>query len=289
MTHGVDLAEHELLELVVERQDTGTGNTSEDVGSGTLEERLDTLLGDDLRTGVDHRLVVNGTTRGHHHSSSDSVERVGSETGTGGDTPSEEERGEEVALERTNKDNGLDRVVETEVETSVDNDTNNGRDETSVETGNTVRGESLSVDVDEAVELSGSSLGGGLVVVGKTSSGVVERVDEEERRGTGGTTGSNVSGEPLPVALRLLEAEQGLEVVLEGKVKSLGGEVSDDVGGVSSPEGGKTLLGVDSREAVTNTLVRGSKTTLLDPSRQQWVASSQSGRLTSHPGSGPRA
>jgi len=187
-THGVDLAEHELLELVVKRQDTGTGNTSEDVGSGTLEERLDTLLGDDLRSSVDHRLVVDGTTRGHHHSSSDSVKRVGSETGTGGDTPTKEERGEEVALKRTNKDNGLDRVVETEVETSVDNDTNNGRDETSVKTGNTVGGEGLSVDVDETVELSGSTLGGRLVVVGKTGSGVIERVDEEERRGTGGTT-----------------------------------------------------------------------------------------------------
>ena len=131
---------------------------------------------------------MDGTTRSHHHSSSDSVERVGSETGTGGNTPSEEERGKEVTLKRTNENNGLDRVVETEVETSVDNDTNNGRDETSVETGNTVGGEGLSVDVNETVELSGSSLGGGLVVVGETGSGVVERVDEEERRGTSGTT-----------------------------------------------------------------------------------------------------
>lgn len=54
------LAEHEELGLVVDGQDTGTGNTTKDVGSGTLEERLDTLLGDDLATSVDGRLVLDG-------------------------------------------------------------------------------------------------------------------------------------------------------------------------------------------------------------------------------------
>jgi hypothetical protein len=54
------LSEHEELGLVVDGQDTGTGNTTENVGSGTLEERLDTLLGDDLATSVDGRLVLDG-------------------------------------------------------------------------------------------------------------------------------------------------------------------------------------------------------------------------------------
>jgi hypothetical protein len=110
-TYGVDLAEHELLHLVVEGQDTGTGNTSKDVGTGSLEERLGTLLGNDLGSSVEHGLVVDGSTGGHHHSSSDSVERVRSETGTGGDTPTEEERGHEGSLKRTNKDDGLNGVV----------------------------------------------------------------------------------------------------------------------------------------------------------------------------------
>lgn len=145
-------------------------------------------------------------------------------------------------------------LTETEVETSVDNDTNNGRDETSVKTGNTVRSEGLLVNIYQTVELSGTTLGSRLVVVGQSSSGVVERVDEEEGRSTSGTTlsglagekcwkiekkytyGSDVSGEPLPVTLVLLETEQGLEVVLEGEVQGLGGEVSDDVGGVTSPQ-----------------------------------------------------
>lgn len=174
-------------------------------------------------------------------------------------------------------------LTETEVETSVDNDTDDRGDETSVKTGDTVGSEGLLVDIDQTVELTRTTLLGGLVVVGETGTGVVERVDEEKRRSTSGTTlnpllaltplnegktyGSDVTGEPLPVTLRLLEAEHGLEVVLEGEVKSLSREVSDDVGGVTSPERGKTLVLVGPGEAVADTLVRGSKTALLDPGR----------------------
>ena len=50
----------------------------------------------------------------------------------------------------------------------------------------------------------------------------------------------------------------------EGKVQGLGGEVTDDVGGVSSPEGEETLVLVGTCEAVGNTLVRTGETTLLD-------------------------
>ena len=99
-------------------------------------------------------------------------------------------------------------VVDTEVETTVDNDTNDRGDETTVKTSNTVGREGLAVDVDQAVELTGSSTLGGLVVVGETGTGVVEGVDEKEGRGTSSTTGCYVTGEPPPVAVILLEAEQ---------------------------------------------------------------------------------
>ena len=164
---------------------------------------------------------MDGRTRGHHHATTDGVKRVRGETGTGGDGPSEGERGGEVALEGADEDNRLDRVVETEVETTVDDDADDRGEEATVETGNAVRSERLLVDVDEAVELTSATSLGRLVVVSETGTGVVERVDEEERRGSGGSTGSDVSGKPLPVALVLLEAEQGLEVVLEGEVKGL--------------------------------------------------------------------
>src|SRR5690348_7241199 len=87
------LAEHEDLELVIDGQDTSTGNTTENVGTGTLEERLDTLLGNDLLESIKGRLVLDGLTGGHHHATADSVKRVRGDTGTGGDAPAESERG----------------------------------------------------------------------------------------------------------------------------------------------------------------------------------------------------
>ena len=71
-------------------------------------------------------------------------------------------------------------VVDTEVETTVDDDTNNGGDEATIETSNTIRGKGLPVDIDETVELTSSSTLSRLGVVGKTGTGVIEGVDEEQ-------------------------------------------------------------------------------------------------------------
>jgi len=53
----VGLAEHEELGLVVDGEHTSTGNTTEDVSTGTLEERLDTLSGDDLPGSIESTIV----------------------------------------------------------------------------------------------------------------------------------------------------------------------------------------------------------------------------------------
>lgn len=128
--------------------------------------------------------VITYLTRSHHHTTTDGVQRVRGNTGTGGDSPAEQERSEEVTLERTNQDDGLDGVVHAEVQTTVDDDTEDGGTETTVETGNTVGGDGLAVDIDETVELTVTTTLGRLGVVGQTSTGVVERVDEEEGSGT---------------------------------------------------------------------------------------------------------
>lgn len=127
---------------------------------------------------------MSGGTRSHHHATTDGVKRVRGDTGTSGDAPAEEEGGEEVALQGTDEHDGLDRVVHAEVETTVDDDTGDGGHEATVQTGNTVGGEGLAVDVDEAVELALTTRLGVLGIVGKTSTGEVEGVDEEERSGT---------------------------------------------------------------------------------------------------------
>ena len=178
------LAEHQNLELVIDGQHTSTSDTTEDVGTGTLEERLNALLGDDLLEGVERALVLDGLTRGHHHSSTDSVKRVRGDTGTGGDAPTEKEGGKEVVGEGTDQENGLDGVVHAEVQTTVDDNTKDGRTETTVQTSNTIRSQSLAVDINETVELTLTTLLGRLGVVGKTGTGVVEGVDEEQRSGT---------------------------------------------------------------------------------------------------------
>lgn len=54
----------------------------------------------------------------------------------------------------------------------------------------------------------------------------------------------------------------------EGEVEGLGGEVTNDVGGVTTPEREKTLVGVGTTEAVHNTLVWCGETTLLDLERK---------------------
>ena len=53
----------------------------------------------------------------------------------------------------------------------------------------------------------------------------------------------------------------------EGKVQGLCGEVPDDVGGVTSPEGDETLVTVGTRKAVRDALVRLSETALLNLQR----------------------
>lgn len=277
------LAEKEHLGLVVDGQDTSTGNTTEDVSTGTLEEGLDTLLGDDLAGSIHGGGVLDGLTGGHHHAAANGVKRVRGNTGTGGDGPAEQEGGEERALKRTDKENGLDGIVHAEVETTVDDNSENGGTEATVETGNTVSGEGLAVDIDETVELALTGTLGGLGVVGKTGTGVVQRVDEEEGSGTGSleiwlagsqvrsffrdtyTTGGKVTHHPLGVSITvLLVGEHGLVGIAESEVQGLGGEVTDDVGSVTTPHGGNTLSGGGTAEAVSNAVVLAVETTGLE-------------------------
>lgn len=125
----------------------------------------------------------------HHHTTTDGVERVRSDTGTSGDSPSEQEGGKEVTLEVAGEDNRLEGVVHAEVQTTVDDYAKNGGHETTVKTSNTVGSEGLLVNIYETVELTVTSTLGRLGVVGKTGTGVVEGVDEQEGSGTSGLFG----------------------------------------------------------------------------------------------------
>ena len=63
--------EVELLECVEPGQDTGAGDTSEDVGAGALHHRHEALVLHNLHGAVDGALVLDSGSRGHHHTTPD--------------------------------------------------------------------------------------------------------------------------------------------------------------------------------------------------------------------------
>ena len=75
------------------------------------------------------------------------------------------------------------------------------------------------------------------------------------RTGAGGGPGRDVGGQ-LFVRLGVLR-EGALDAILEGEVERLGGEVADDVGHVTAPEGAEALLRGDAGEAVDDAGVAG--------------------------------
>ena len=75
----------ESLELVKSSQHTSTSNTPEDVSSSTFHQRHESLRLDDLDSTVHGSLVLDGLTRGHHHTPTDGVNGVGDQPRSDGD------------------------------------------------------------------------------------------------------------------------------------------------------------------------------------------------------------
>ena len=200
-------------------------------------------------------------TRSHHHTRTNSVKRVRGETNSRSDGPAKEERGKEVALESTGEDKGLDEVHYAEPESTVDNNTNDGGQKATVETSNTVRGEGLLKDVHEALVLTLATIGV-LNIVGKTDTGVVERVEKEEFGGTSGSTRGKITDHPPPVTITLLlKGENRFVGIAESKLQGLSWEVTNNIRGVTAPEGGGTLLSDDPLEALVDAGVGLGETT----------------------------
>jgi len=241
-------------------QDTSASNTSENVGTSTLHHGHETFVFQNLGGAIDGTVVLDSTAGGHHHSSSNGVNWVGSKTRNNGNRPTEEER--EEGRSGVSDEEWFEGVVKTEVKTSVDEDTDAGDDETSVETSNTVGSKSLLVDIDETVVLSFTVFTFG--VVGKSGSGEVQRVDNSQTQGTSKTTRGDVSGKFLPLWGGFWGGKSGLDGVFEGKVQSLGWEVSEDVSQVTPPEWGNTFGGQSSLGAIEDARVWLVESTLLD-------------------------
>lgn len=153
-----------------------------------------------------------------------------------------------VSILGIREEDHLTSIEHTEVRGAVGNDSDDGDSKASVETCGTVLGENLLEAVDETAELT---LATGADVSSEAGSGEIKRVHETEGSSTGGTTGRAVTDEELEcLGLGVVRVEDLLVLILAGEVEGLGGEIPNDVGGVSSPEGGEALLLDDSLEAI---------------------------------------
>jgi len=248
------------LELVKSSEHTGTSNTSEDVGTSTLHQGHETFILANSGEAVNGALVLDTTSGGHHHAPPDSVNGVGHESRSDSHSPAEKE-GQAKAAVISDKD-WLQGVKQTKVHATVDEDTNGRDGEASVQALDTVRLEGLGIDINKSIELALTSLA--LGIIGQPGSGIVKRVHKQKRHGSSKATAGNVGGK-LPLRTSILGGgKHCLDAILEGKVKSLGGEVSEHVGQVSSPERVDTLSLQYSASTVNNTLIRLVKSALLD-------------------------
>merc|ERR1712184_140361 len=221
-------------------EDTSASNTTEDVGTSTLHHAHEALVLHDLHGAVDGALVLDSTTRGHHHPPPDCVNGVGHQASGNGHSPAKDEGGSHRGVLSSDQER-LQGIKESEVHATVDEDTDSGDGEASVQALDTIRLQSLDVDIDQSVELALTTLA--LGIVGQPGPGKVKGIHKQEGHGSSGTTGGNVGGQLGGVGGILGGGEQGLNGVLEGKVKSLSGEVTQHVGEVSSPERNDTFGG----------------------------------------------
>ena len=249
-----------VLGLAVEDKDHGGTSTTEDVGTGTLEEGGDAFLGADLGEAVGGSLVdavLDFLLGLHLQSTAHGIEGVGDETGhddgelSAGPLGGNADDGDFLGV-GVQADEG---VVKTELHTTVRDDTGD-RDAEAVVQGEHALGSggSLLEAVAKALEglLAGADIGG------ETGTGVVQRVDDAQGAGTGETARGEVDAEELPeLLLGGVLGEAALDGVLEGKVEGLRGEVAKAVGEVTTPESGDALLGGDTREAVHDASVPG--------------------------------
>ena len=250
----------ELLEGIEAGEDTSAGNSSEDVGTGSLHQGHEALVLHDLREAVDGSLVLDGGSGGHHHTTTNGVDGVGHQARSNGDTVTQAEGQKKSSV--GSEEDGLEGIVKTEIHSTVDENADARNDESSVESLDTVGLEGLTVDVDETVVLTFASLA--LGVVGQTGTGVIERIDEREGERSREAAGQDVGTELLGVGRIFRDVEHRLDLILEREVESLRREVTQAIGQISSPQGIDALARDGPRGAVDDAFVRLVETALTD-------------------------
>jgi len=188
----VSVAPLEVVDLAVieSDQDKSAAEAAENVGASSLEESLGTLVGQNLAEAVDGSGVLAGVaSRGHHHTTTDGIQRVGDEAGNDGDSVSNGELGVEVGA----LNEGLGSVVQSEVGSTVEDDSDAGDNESVVHTSTAPSG--LLGGLHDAVEASGElAVLARADIDGEAGTGEVKRVDDDEGGGSSKTSGGKDSG-----------------------------------------------------------------------------------------------
>merc|ERR1712183_1091567 len=151
----------QFLELIKSSQHTSTSNTSKNVGTGSFHHGHEPFVLQNLDTTVNGAFVLNSTTRGHHHSSSDGVNGIGHKSSSNSNTPAKKEGQANICT--VTKEDGLESVKHAKVHATVDEDTNSRDGETSVQALDTIRFECLHIDINETVELALTTLTLGII------------------------------------------------------------------------------------------------------------------------------
>mmetsp|Transcript_6293 Transcript_6293/g.13690 ORF Transcript_6293/g.13690 Transcript_6293/m.13690 type:complete len:330 (-) Transcript_6293:364-1353(-) len=251
-------------DLRVKHKHHGSSNSTESIGTSTLEESRSSLILHNLSEAISSALVhplrlwllglhLKTTTHGIEWvgcvSSQDGRSLRTSEFGTGTD----EVVGVLLVGVKTREG-----VEETEIDSTVRNDSNNRHSNTIVQTTNTTGGHSLLQAVKKSIELTLS----GSNIRCKTRTGVIEGVDDTEGSGSSKSTRSHVDSEEFgELSVLVCLREHSLNTILEGEVECLGREVPDDVCQVTTPESTNTLLLSNTGKAVSNSSVTGDLST----------------------------
>jgi len=243
--------------LVVHDENDGTSETTEDIREAALEESGNaSFVFHDLASAVDRSTVQSSRAlaRLHHHSTSDSIDRVCDDSSKSLNSETNTEREHNVGFFGIVESHRFYCVIKTEEASSVDDNSDNGDGESLVEASNTVSFVDLSHAVTNTVELSlRSALSD---ISAESSSRKIKRIDKSHRRGTSGSTSCQHTSEKLPkVGFLVVSDKELLVFFFEGEIERLSWEVSDTISHVSSPEGKQSLLSIDSGEAVHHSSV----------------------------------
>jgi len=246
--------------LTIQNKHKGSTSASENVSTSTLEHRLGAFLLENPLAAMESTLVetfVHRLFRLHLETATNGVEGIGDEArhddGKLGTKPLGcETDGGDLLVPRVQ---ALDRVVQTKLHTTVRDDTSNGNSEAVVEGENTL---GTLGSLDKAVSKTSERLLATADVRGQTGTRIVEGIDKHEGETASETARKKIHGKKRPeIGLWAVAREEVLDGVLGGQVQGLGGEISDTVCEVATPEGLEALFGPHAGKAIHDARVAG--------------------------------